>query len=368
MIHYPSRELVRTAIDHERVPRIPFYDSFWDETLAAWRQQGFPAEVAPEEFFGFDLTFMHLDCSPRFPQKIVASDAKGMTFQDRYGYTAYCAHGAPTLHFRDHPTRSREAWEAIRAQWVFDPAAPEARLDEKSYFKHFTPYPTWETVKARFQEIQGRGRFLLFGNYGPWEAAWRHRGFESLLMDLALDPDWVADMVATHHRVVMATLRHCLQLGIKPDGYFIVDDLASNKGLLFSPDTWRQVFKPRYAELGQFLRDHGITFFIHCCGNPESLLDDLIDCGIQVVQPLQVSAGMDLARLQARYGRALTFFGGISAQAMAGPREALETELRTKLALFPRGGYIYHSDHSVPSDVPYENYRWLVRYVKNHAP
>ena len=67
---------------------------------------------------------------------------------------------------------------------------------------------------------------MLFKNYGPWEASWRHRDLSNLLMDIALTPEWVAEMAETHFKLTIQVMQKCLNLGMKPDGYFMVD----NKG------------------------------------------------------------------------------------------------------------------------------------------
>ena len=107
--------------------------------------------------------------------------------------------------------------------------------------------------------------------YGPWEATWRNRGMETLLMDLLMYPDWVEDMAKTHLDLVIGVLDHCLKLGMKPDGIFMAEDLGSKNGPLFSPETWDRIFQPHVAGLGEFLKSKGISFWIHSDGMIEIL-------------------------------------------------------------------------------------------------
>ena len=99
---------------------------------------------------------------------------------------------------------------------------------------------------------------------------------------------------------------------------------------------------------------------MHCCGNPSALLDDLIECGVRVMQPLQVSAGLDAPTLRQRYGKRLVLYGNIDVKKMIGPEDALAREVRTKAALARDGGVIFHSDHSVPPQVSYARYSWML--------
>jgi uroporphyrinogen decarboxylase len=363
-----GRERIKTALRFEKPDRIPINDSIWESTLARWHKEGMPTDADPAEYFGFDISHMFLNCSPEYEQKILEEDDQTRTFTDRQGFKAKIYKHSPTIHFMEHFTKDKKAWEAAKAGYKLDPA-PEApaRIDTENYIMHFNNYPAWTEAKNKYRKLYDTGRYMLFVNYGPWEANWRHRGFTELLMDLALDPDWVSEMAAARFECTKNVIDHALSLGMKPDGYFMVEDLGENRGMLFSPETWRRIYKPIYKELGKFLKKRDIDFWMHCCGNMLDVLDDLVECGIQVMQPLQVNAGMDVLSLRAKYGKQLVFYGNISAAAMEGPMEKLDAELKRKIPLWKDGGYIYHSDHSVPSDVSFERYRWIVNRVLEYG-
>lgn len=358
-----SRERVQAALRFEPPDRLPCNESPWEDTVAAWYEQGLPEGVSLADHFGFDLQTMSLDVSPRFPQQLLRREGDYIVYTDRQGYTVKKLDGrSSTMEFSGHVTTDRAAWEALRHRWRLsdDPSEP-ARIDEASYFAHFAPYPTWAEAKEQHRRLQASERYMLFTAYGPWEATWRHRGYEALLMDLAADPDWVAEMGATHQDLVIAVLQRCLDLGMRPDGFFMVEDLACERGLLMSPTTWRRVLRPSVERLGAFLAEHGIDLWMHCCGNPEVLFEDLIECGVRVMQPLQASAGLDAVDLRGRYGDRLVLYGNIDVKRMTGPREELEREIRRKAVLAREGGYILHSDHSLPPQVSLEQYRWMLR-------
>ena len=135
---------------------------------------------------------------------------------------------------------------------------------------------------------------MLFQFYGPWEATWRHRGMEKLLMDIALQPDWVQEMGQTYMGLVIDILEYCLGLGMKPDGICMVEDLGSTRSMLFSPASWKNVFKPVYMKLGRFLDAEEIDFWMHSCGAVGPVIDELLDCGLDVLNPLQANAGLDV--------------------------------------------------------------------------
>lgn len=359
------RERIQAALAFERPDRLPCHETPWEQTLAAWRKQGLPEGVSLEDYFGFDLSFMYLDVSPRFEQQVLQREGGMITYEDRFGYTIRKPEGiSSTMEFLSHRTTGPEIWQEIKPRFRFSAGPNEpARLDDAMYFGHFAPYPSWAEAQVKYDQLRAQERYMLFMCYGPWEATWRHRGMERLLMDVVLDPDWVHDMAATYQELVIATLRHCLSLGLKPDGLLVADDLGSTFAPLMSPKTWRQVFRPPVMRLGEFLAEHQIAFWLHCDGRIHQLLDDLVDCGVRVLNPLEVKAGMDALELRQRYGQRLAFFGNIAATTMSGPLSELEAELRRKVPLARDGGYILHSDHSCPPEVSFERYCWLHQFA-----
>ncbi|MBT3272565.1 MAG: hypothetical protein HN368_05390 [Spirochaetales bacterium] len=361
-----SRERIKAAINFQEPDQLPCNESLWPDTLDLWRTQGMPKDITPEDYFGWDICAMNLDCSPRFEQKILSKDDPFYTYTDRWGYTATKKLGkAGSVHFFDHKTADRETWDSFKHRWQLseDPNEP-ARIDSASYFEHFAPYPTWSQAAEQFKELYAAGRYMLFAVYGPWEANWRHCGYEQQLMNTALDPEWVQEMAEYHMNLAIDVMRRGLDEGMKPDGFFMVEDLAETKGMLFSPDSWRTIFKPSVVKLGNFLAENGIDFWMHCCGNADAVFPDLIDAGVRVMNPLQATAGLDVVELREKYGTNLAFYGNISAVSLSGPREVLEKEIKRKVAVARTGGYIFHSDHSVPYEVDFARYEWALRTAR----
>ena len=360
---------VRNVLSRRPVDRIPIHDAFWEDTLALWRTQGL-GDDDPCDVFEMDFDAMYFDLSGRAEQKVLAEDGRKITVQDRAGYVVRKFVGkSRSMEFLDHSTKDGDTWAKLRERLVIDAdGTGEARLDDRSYFMHMDAYPTWAEAKSKYDRLRRRNRFLLFHAYGPWEATWRHRGIDRLLMDIALDPEWVREMGQAHMELLIECLRHCLTLGAKPDGLFLTDDFGCTRGLLFSPAMWREIFKPLYVRLATFLHAEDISFWLHSCGDVRGLIPELIDVGLDVLQPLQVAAGMDLRELMPQYGEKLVFFGNISAAAMSGPPEPLESEIRAKVSLGrERGGYIYHSDHSIPPEVSFDRYREIMEWVRRYG-
>jgi uroporphyrinogen decarboxylase len=357
-----SRERVQAALRFEPPDRLPANESPWEQTAAAWYEQGIPSEMLLADYFGFDIAMMYLDTSPRFEMKVVHRDGSNFTYEDRFGYTVTKSVSmSATMQFHRHVTTDRAAWDVVGPRFALeaDPTEP-ARVDDAMYFGHFAPYPTWQKAVEKYRRLRKTGRYVLFMCYGPWEATWRHRGMEQLLFDVATEADWVTDMAATYQTLVIDVLRRCVQFGMKPDGLLTADDLGSAHGPLMSPRTWSALFKPEVARLGEFLRQHDIAFWLHSDGAVGPLIDEFVDAGVEVLNPLEAKAGMDVVELRQRYGKQLAFYGNIDATKMAGPESLIREELQWKIPVGREGGYIFHSDHSCPPGVSLARYQWIL--------
>ena len=100
---------------------------------------------------------------------------------------------------------------------------------------------------------------------------------------------------------------------------------------------------------------------MHSCGEASAFIPDLIDAGLDVLEALQATTTLDIAKLRAQCGDQITFMGNISSVKMSESDEAIREEIERKVtAGKPGGGYIYHSNHSVPSDVPFERYWYMM--------
>ncbi len=362
------RQRVAMAVAHEEPDRAPCDDSFWEDTLARFRREGVPQDVSPTDHFEFDIEHMHLDASPRLPEKIIAEDDQTITAASRYGYSARKWKGrGGALHYFDHASTTRQALEVIKRRMVVD-VDGQARIGKAFSIEPFENHPTWEAAASQFRKVAATDRYVLLGFYGPFEATWHHHGFEATLMDMMTDADWIADMMKTYANLVCATIERGWASGIRPDGVFLVEDLGTVKATTFSPDLFRSLLKPCHAQIFALAARLGMARFMHSDGRIHALLDDLVDAGVQVLNPIDTGSGMDLMELKRRYGKRLALFGGISGRDMH-DAAVCDARINTQLPIAMRGGgYLFHSDHSVPPDVSLERYREILQLVRRqHA-
>ena len=198
------------------------------------------------------------------------------------------------------------------------------------------------------------GGFFEQGCYG--------RGYDQFAMDLAADPD----IARALFDLWMEEKRSIVEMVVKPlapyiDWFCFGDDLGLQSGPFMSPDTFREIIKPYMAEYYRAVHAVAPDSFIfhHSCGSVYRLLDDLIDAGVQVLNPIQPNAfEMEPERLKEKAKGRLCLHGGIDLQELLprGTPEAVRAEaLRRMQIMGAGGGYVCAPAHSLPEDVPVAN-------------
>ena len=150
-------------------------------------------------------------------------------------------------------------------------------------------------------------------------------------------------------------------VGDSIDVVMIGDDIAGQYGALFSPDFYRRIVKPRQKELVELIKSlTSAKVWYHTCGSCLEYIPDLIEIGVDILNPVQTSANnMDPKILKARFGDQIVFWGGgIDSQHIlpfAGPKEVKE-EVRKNLKIFkPGGGYVFNNIHNIQAGTSPEN-------------
>lgn len=363
-----SHERIRTLLAFREADRIGLMDSYWTDTLSRWREEGLPSEVQPGDHFGFDFEHVYIDASLRLPERLVEETDEYTIREDKHGFVAkQWKHKAGALGYLRHAISDRDAWRRLKSRLAQD-VGQGCRLHTVSYFEPFVQWPTWEEMERAFAHLQRKERFILAVVYGPFEAVWRAHGFEETLTDLAADPGFARDMFETHVSLVLDVLAAALERGMKPDGLFLIEDLGFRSGPLMSLSMYRENLFPAHRRLGQFLEAHHIAYFVHSDGDVRTLIPTLIEAEVKVLQPLEARVGMDVRLLKSEYGHDLAFMGNIAVDKLSGSWTDIEQEVRTKvLAAKKEGGYIYHSDHSVPPSVSLKNYRYLMECLHKYG-
>lgn len=245
------------------------------------------------------------------------------------------------------------------------PLAGAAISDIKDY-----PFPKGDDP-GRFQGL--RERALLLKKETPYavvsgisgviyETCWYMRGLENWYMDMMMNPEFCEALLDQTLQFWLDWFRVFLdEVGDVVDVIMIGDDLAGQGGPLFNPDTYRTIVKPRQKRLVQYIKGRTqAKIWYHTCGACAGYIPDLLDNGIDILNPVQISAAdMDPAVLKREYGDRLSFWGGaIDAQHIlpVGSPEDVRQAVRENLqALKPGGGYVFNNVHNIQAGVPPEN-------------
>lgn len=175
-------------------------------------------------------------------------------------------------------------------------------------------------------------------------------------------PELVHDILGTLRDTAMRAFERVTDR-ITIDQLSVHEDMAGRSGPLFGPAQMQQFVKPYFAPVWGLCRSAGTQIFdMDTDGNVNAILDDLIDCGINHLHPMEPAAGMDVVEVRKRYGKKLTFNGGIDKFAIMTDRAAIDAELEYKLQPLLRdgGGIAFGLDHRIPGGTPIDNYRYYV--------
>ena len=247
----------------------------------------------------------------------------------------------------------------------FHPLAEATRQDVLEY-----PFPKgndpgrFTGVRDRAMHLHENTGYAISTGIGGvvYEYCWYLRGLERWFMDMLEDPgfcglllDKMVEYWLDYYTGFMA------EIGDIIDIVMIGDDLTGQGGPLFSPAFYRQVVKPRQKQLVQHIRSlTDAKIWYHTCGGCTEYIPDLLDNGIDILNPVQLSAaGMDPRKLKSIYGDRLVFWGGgIDSQRIL-PFESpsvVRDHVRRNLEVFmPGGGYVFNNVHNIQAEVPPEN-------------
>lgn len=202
---------------------------------------------------------------------------------------------------------------------------------------------------------------------GFTELAWWLRGFEDFLTDLVIHPDMACAILDKTLEIKLGFWEMALaHVGDSIDVVVEADDYAGQHGMIMSPATYRKYIKPRQRELFGRIKsyaspDHPIYIVFHSCGAIREIIPDLIEVGVDAINPVQVSAAnMDTRQLKREFGDSLTFWGGgVDSQRILnyGTPEQVREEAKRRIEdLAPGGGFVFAAIHNVQPDVPPANF------------
>jgi len=348
-----NRERVLAALNLQEADRVAIHDGPWTTTIRRWHKEGLPEEVRLAQYFDYAMRGVGADLGFRLPTEVLEETDEYTIVRNANGTVNKSWKDAvSTPGQTDFLIKSRADWEEHkhRLEWSSD------RVN-------------WQKVREVEQRARQQGEWFYFCAVFGYDRIQGVVGSERLLMAMAEDPDWIEDVFMTYAQTVVAAAEEMIGAGIEFDGAFVYDDMGYRNAALFSPAMFRRFEFPCHKLVYDFFHSQGLKVILHSCGRVSELIPGLLEAGLDCLQPLEVKAGMDVVELKKKYGDRLAFMGGIDVRCMADPDpSAIEEEIATKLPVAKQGGgYIYHSDHSVPDNVSFEQYQRTIELVHQYG-
>ena len=348
-----SYERVRNTLDRRPVDRLAVALSPWRETVDRWRREG---HLRIDE----DLAD-HFDLDTRqggWLNSTADLDFESVTLEETEDtILTLDGNGARLRRYKKHETTPEHVGFTVtdRAGWEETVRPRLLDLDRRRI-----PIEGYRSTRARAAED---GRFFFWAGVAPFEQMHPVVGHEHMLLGMAVDPDWVREMVMTYARFTLLHLETLFAEGGRPDALFFYEDMGFKQRPFISAAMYREIMLPGHKLLFDYAHSLGCKVVVHSCGYVEPLVPGLIEAGMDCLQAMEVKAGMDLAALARDYGDRISFYGGLDVRTLiANDLGAVEAEMQAKIPAVLRAGagYIVHSDHSEPPEVNYETARFFL--------
>ncbi|MGQ9631202.1 MAG: uroporphyrinogen decarboxylase family protein [bacterium] len=201
---------------------------------------------------------------------------------------------------------------------------------------------------------------IVAGGPGVFQRVTWLRRMDKVLMDMVEQPEMAATLMGKltdFHEAYYSRFLEAGRGGI--DILYVTDDYGMQGGLLMSPELWRKFIAGNLRRLVDVAHKYGAKFMLHSCGSVRELIPDLIDIGVDVLDPIQTQAkGMNPDELKAEFGDALSFHGAIDTQTTLpfGDADGVRREVRQRIEVMGKGGgYILAPTHNIQPDTPLEN-------------
>ncbi len=361
-----SKERVLTALNHREPDRVPLDLGGWVTTISEvsynrllkhlgidrhrevfdWLRQN----VAPEEDvlqrLGVDTRYVYPGRPHRWRFNPQATD-RGLHVRDEWGCGFLKPESSLYFNLVDSPLAKATIDDLERYPWP-DPRDP-GYLDG---------------ITERARSLAEAGQYAVIGDFAweTWfERAWKLRGMEAFYMDMLVNPAFVEALLEKTSTIHLDFLDHVLSAcGQYLDVVVQGGDLGGQKTTLMSPAHYRRFIKPRQARAVEKIRSlTPAKIFYHSCGAVSALIEDFIEVGIDILNPVQIrAAGMDPARLKKAFGDRIVFWGGVDSQQVLplGTAEDVKNEVRHLIReMAPGGGLVAGAVHNIQADVPPQN-------------
>ena len=347
-----TKERFERIYAHKEADRVPVRDYPWSHTIKRWREEGLPNDDWVGYFDLDRIVGIGADISPRYEWKVIEETSEYIITSTNTGaIEKNFKHSNTTPEHIDYKVKNRETWAETKARMQPD----KSRVN-------------WAHLEKNYKNWVDSGYWIVGGLWFGFDVAHsRMVGTERFLMAMLDDPEWCMDIIETHLNLSLAMMDMVWDAGYHFHEVSWPDDMGYKGTQFFSLDAYREIVKPFQKRAAEWAHKKGCKVLLHSCGNIGKFIPDLIEIGIDALNPIEVKAGNDPAAIKRQYGKDLVLHGGVDAL-LWDDAEAITAEIKRILPVMKEnGGYIFASDHSIPSSVSLENFKKIIATVKEYG-
>ena len=359
------RERVLTSLNHEEPDRVPVDCGGRQTTFMIGTYENFKTHI------GLNV----------LPTKIMSQKWQTVYVNEEIleRFSIDCRHVRPPMKDEPELLETGEGEIVFLDEWgvkrkiedgyasIIEYPLQEATFEDLASYQWPNPADDFDysTIRSQALQLHNDGEYAIVGCMGSpgniFEQCWYLRGLTEFLMDLIDNKDFSHALLSKIIEIRKQNAQFFLrEVGEYLDIFQLADDLAMQTGPYMSQELYREMIKPYQVELIQFVKNlTPAKIYFHSCGAVTSLIDDLIEIGVEILNPVQVtSTGMETDQLKRRYGKKLSFWGAIDTSEVLpnGTVEDVKNEVIKRIHdLGPGGGYILGSVHNMQNDIPPEN-------------
>jgi len=347
------REQFFKAMHHEKPDETPFFLVFCDAQLKKLKEKN-----ANDPLEYFNSSFREINIKPTQHPNDYTKYFEGLGKIDSITEWGLGLRGGSMYHFSSFiaPMQKFTTPEEV---WNFP--LPDVLADYR-----------WEGFDERVKALKDQDYIVLNNEDGLgmdiFEPAWYVRGLDNLLMDMMADPDMASACLDRMLDIRCKTVERLCRAKI--DVLVTGDDVGTERGMMISPDLWREWLKPRHKKMIETAKsiNPDVLVYYHSDGNIYDIIDELIEIGVDILNPLQPEC-MDSILIKKKYGDRLCFWGTIGTQTTMpfGTSEDVAKKVDEMIDnVGYDGGLVLAPTHMLMPDVPWENIEAFVSAVKKH--
>ena len=384
-----SREVVDNLLRGRKADRVALVDGPWQDTIAAWVEQGYPTRMACKEVG--ELRWRRAD--GRWVEADVAGDyEEPVPTWEHFGYDMAGVgpwFDAMPLRDFDELVEETDDWDVRRngagaalKYWKHKSGTPE-HIDfrmvtrdvwERDYRPHLLELDPErvevEKMSKHFREVHEAQVWTHMGHMFVWELMRQSMGDVTMYESLLLDPEWIQDYNRVYTDMYKRHFAYAFEQVGKPDGVWLYEDLGYKNGLFASPKVLRELIFPYYTELVAFFHSYDLPVVLHTCGSTALALPLIIEAGFDAVNPMERKAkDNDPFLFAEQYGDEIAFVGGLDARVFeSNDKEIIRREVTHYIeGMKARGArLVFASDHSISTNTRYESYLYGVQVYREH--